>query len=630
VSIAKETTALPPVWHDGTCSNGRLSGEIRVELETLTPMLVGWERGQADDAERDWPVPASLPEVGNLPGKKSVLCPLRAPWGKQPVIIPGDSLKGLMRHELGALLGSPMERVAERSYSYRPNALFPNRPNPKLIARIARVPRDGVVMKPLGDKHQVRVPSKLEILSPNLRYDRRREASNGFYRFDDGSNGGLYRGGQGAGAKLNSKRNLHRRLHAFPGDATETAMVSEAVQDGYIATIKHLTDIEHGHFSERHPDVPNTVKGVDARDRILKAAMDEVFQPGDLIWVEWDSENQRIVSLGWHYYYRWTYADSIRLIRGKFERHGLFPLPAERECDIDGAPVGLSPVRRLLGYTGDNDGSNQIGEKDFSQLLGRVSVNAGVEVVGDNETDSQRFLGPTFLKELGMPRPSAVEHYLKQPHFPRQRPSDEASLATYGDAAGYDAPGELAGRKFYLDRKDSYAGTPWEDSSQANRDNDRSTLAIGASKANRKFRFTVRFHDLDASELAAIVVAFCPNQTASVLGGTHSDGYCSKLGYARPLGWGSVRMETKAILLLQDASGMPELKNEPDVVGWVKKNYKATSMQDEWLAIHRRNHPTAKDYPRLRDRDGNENIYTFHTALRADHCRNRRYRRSGP
>jgi hypothetical protein len=109
---------------------------------------------------------------------------------------------------------------------------------------------------------------------------------------------------------------------------------------------------------------------------------------------------------------------------------------------------------------------------------------------------------------------------------------------TYGDAAGYDAPGELAGRKFYLDRPKAVA----EDRSENNKKNDRSTLALEASKPQRKFRFTVRFRDVDAAELAAIVVALSPDQFKSVLGGTHTDGYCSKLGYARPLGWGSVRI----------------------------------------------------------------------------------------
>lgn len=628
VPLPKELKTAAPIWHDGTSSAGRLSGEIRLELETLTPLLVGWERGQVGDHKNDWPVPANLAGT-HLVNKKSVLCPLRAPWGKRPVVIPGDSLKGLLRHELGALLGAPMERVAARSYSYRPNALFPNQQNPKLIARIARVPDDGIDMMALDDKTQVRVPTMLELLPSNLRYDKKREQKANYYRFDD-SNGASYRGGQGAGEKLNSKRNLHRKLTANPNQPTETATLSSTVQNGYLATVRHLVDLDHGHFSERHPDVPNTVKGDDARKRILKAAKDEVFQPGDLVWVEWDTEHEnddgtkgRIVSLGWHYYYRWAYTDSVRRTGGTLERrHGLFALDKEREKDGD-APRELSWVRRLLGYTGDNEGSAGVGEKDHAQLMGRVFVNAGLEVVAENDSDDARFLKPTFLKELGMPRPSAVEHYLKQPHYPESRPSDRAKLVTYGDAAGYDAPGELAGRKFYLDRANAIA----EDASDANKQNDRSTLALEASKPGRKFRFTVRFRDLDASELAAVLVALSPEQFKSVLGGTHAAGYCSKLGYARPLGWGSVRIEARALLLLDETGDAPALKPEADLNAWVTKHHLQTPMQNDWLAIHRRNHPGAADYPGARDRDGNENIYTFHTSLRAEHSRYRRYRR---
>lgn len=634
VSLPKDFVTAPPIWHDGTSSAGRLSGEIRFELETLTPLLVGWERGQVGDNESDWPVPTHLDGVGQLANHKSVLCPLRAPWGKRPVIIPGDSLKGLLRHELGALLGAPMEHVAERSYSYRPNALFPNQPNPRLIARIARVPHDGVVMKALDENTQVRVPTKLELLSTELRYDKRGKLHTNYYRFDDVS-GATYRGGQGAGEKLNSKRNLHKKLTVNPSPPTETATLSPAVQDGYLATIRHLINEASGHFSERHPDVPKVVTGDAARSRILKAAQEEVFQPGDLIWVEWDTEKKCIVSLGWHYYYRWAYTDTVRKTGGKLERHGLFPLEAERSLDGNKGdkhrpPKELSWVRRLFGYTGDNEGSAGIGTGDHAQFMGRVFVNAALEVVGENDSDDGRFLKPTFLKELGMPRPSAVEHYLKQPHHPRPRPSDNATLVTYGDAAGYDTPGELAGRKFYLDRKDAYGPDgkglvpgPAADHSDANRQNDRSTLALEASKPGRKFRFTVRFRDLDPTELAAILVALCPDQFKGVLGGTHQDGYCSKLGYARPLGWGSVHIEAKQLLLLDEASEVPTLKPEANLSDWAAKHHRKTATQDEWLAIHRRNHPDAADYPRAA---GNENIYTYHTRLRAEHSRNRRYK----
>jgi hypothetical protein len=45
VSLPEKFESAAPVWHDGTSSEGRLSGEVRFELETLTPLLVGWERG---------------------------------------------------------------------------------------------------------------------------------------------------------------------------------------------------------------------------------------------------------------------------------------------------------------------------------------------------------------------------------------------------------------------------------------------------------------------------------------------------------------------------------------------------------------------------------------------------------
>lgn len=625
VALPKNFESAPPVWLDGTSSAGRLSGEIRFELTALTPLLVGWERGQVGDSESDWPVPSSLPDVGQLADNKSVLCPLRAPWGKRPAVIPGDSLKGLLRHELGALLGAPMERVAERSYSYRPNLSYPNASQQRLLVpRLARV-LDAKVCS-LGDGRQVRVPTEVELFPDSLQYNKKARKFD--YRFD-AQRGQPYRGGQGAGQELNSKVSIHTSLEVLTKCKTEVVQVPQVAQVGYLATIRHLTDLDHGHFSPRHPDVPGVVTGEQARKRILEAAAGEVFQPGDLIWVEWDTEKKCIVSFGWHYYYRWAYVDTVRRDADapNGERHGLFPLLEERAQDGDGAPVALSAVRRLLGYTGDNEGSAGIGEDDHAQLMGRISINAALEVVSENETDAQRFLRPTFLKELGMPRPSAVEFYLKQPDHPRSRPSDQATLVTYGDAAGYDEPGELAGRKFYLDRPDAYSREPWEDRSQENRANERSTLALEASRPGRKFRFTLRFRDLDPHELAAILVALCPDQFKQILGGTHPDGYCSKLGYARPLGWGSVRIEAKGLFLLDALGDTPDLEPVADILDWVKQSHRTTETQDVWLAIHRHKHPDAADYPREADRQGNENIYTFHTTLRAEHARARRYRK---
>ncbi len=647
VPLPEEFTTAEPVWHDGTSSAGRLSGEVHFELECLTPLLVGWQQQEVRDRDEAWPVPhvpapgggegsveVALPGVGRTVGKKSVLCPLRAPWGERPVLIPGDSLKGLLRHELGALLGAPMERVAERSYSYRPNSMHPHvrgEPAPRLVPRLARVPNEGVEKRPLYDGGpEVRVPVRIELLPEDLKYDNpRRPQPPPHYRFD-AKGGAPYRGGMGAGDDLNSSRPLHDSVRADP-DTTITKAIRPEVQEGYLHTLRHLLDTDHGHFSERHPDVPEVVTGQQARTRILQAARFEVFSPGDMVWVEWDTHEERIVSLGWHYYYRWAYQDTVRMKGWKTERPGLFPHDDEHRRDDDGAPHGLTAVRRLFGYASDNEGSHGIGKDDHEQLMGRLSVNTAIEVVQEDESDTDRFLPPTFLKELGMPRPSAVEFYLEQPHHPNPRPSDRATLVTYGDTNldGYDAPGKLAGRKFYLDRSDAYHGEPWKDDSPKNRDNDRATLALEASRPGRRFRFTLRFRDLDPAELAATLLALCPNQLAGSAGGNHGDGYCSKLGYARPLGWGSVRISAKELLLLHQGDAGPLLESVDHLGSWFRDHYAPTPILPAWLDIHRHKHPEAADYPDKEDRTGHRNIYTFHTDLRAQHSRWRRHDKRG-
>jgi CRISPR-associated protein (TIGR03986 family) len=678
VGLPKELMTAAPIWHDGTTPQGLLSGEIRFELETLTPMLVGWERQPIvpkTGEEPEWPIEHEPdgPSVNmNLSGRwshpitpdKSVLCPLRAPWGQRPVVIPGDSLKGLLRHELGALLGAPMERVAERTYSYRPNQKFPydqrdqryRQGTAALEPRLARV-RTLKTMR-IGDREWP-IPGQVDVLSMATReqqfyFPRRERQGRDAVTVHPSPEAEQYRGGLGGGrpfpdqilAEEARRKIIHTHIDVSQLHVEHQAVTpSTPVIEQYAATLRHLIDVNEGHFSARHPHIGTDQEKQRMGRDAVKAGAERAFQPGDLVWVEWDTEKRCIVSFGWHYYYRWAYVDTVRKDSDapRLERYGLFPLGEERERDSDDAPMGLSLVRRLFGYAFDknNAGVATVGKEksNHSQLMGRVFVNSGVEVIGDNDSDDKRFLKPTFLKELGMPRPSAVEHYLKQnldpEGRPQKRPSDQATLVTYGDAAGYDEPGELAGRKFYLDRKDAYDANgealvpgPAEDVSAQNRLNERSTLALEATKPGSKFRFTVRFRDLEPSELAAVIVALCPDQFKGVLGGNWKDGYCSKLGYARPLGWGSVRIEAKHLLLLDEEADTPTLRQESNPADWVKNNHKPTMMQKAWLDIHRRKHPNAKDYPRPEqfDRNGERNIYTYHSTLRAEHSRARRYR----
>lgn len=634
VALPGEFEVAPPVWHDGSSTAGRVSGEIRCELRTLTPLLVGWERQTAAEIRAQH---GDLEVVRGLADKKSVLCPLRAPWGQNPVLIPGDSLKGLLRQELGALFGAPMERVAERTYSYRPNMQFPlEGADRRLEPRPARVVK---TMPAQVASLALEVPVEVDLHAFTRRGDQTFDAP-----------GALpYRGGMGAGKPLPKevlpeKRGgkVHTSVDLGPTKIERSAVpIGAEIVNGYLRTIKHLLDEESGHFSARHPGVGKDRDIARRATKVIEAGGQSAMKAGDVIWVEWDKDEQRVVSLGYHYYYRWAYLHSVRTVGDGEERNGLFPADEETSRTKEGAPQSLTAVRRLLGYSGDNPGSQDIGEGNYTQLMGRVSINAAIESVAPEDTDGTRFLDPTFLKELGQPRPSAVEFYLKQPH-PKpheQRPSDRAKLRTYGDAARfrrkdgstgkYDEPGELAGRKFYLDRKDAYTGTPWEDSSPDNRLNERSTLAIGASRQGHAFRFTLRFRDLDRIELAAILLAFCPNQFAGAMGGTWDKGYCSKLGYARPLGWGSVDVTAKELHFVEpdgDAR-LPALRQEADIATWFEGEKaplqeRAKGQLAEWLNVHRRQNPRAGDYPRKK-----EEVYTYHSDLRAEHAKLRRYRK---
>ena len=336
-----------------------------------------------------------------------------------------------------------------------------------------------------------------------------------------------------------------------------------------------------------------------------------------MIWVEWDATNNRVVSFGWHYYYRWAYQDTVRR-NGATQRPEVSPLPEEKGP----VPAKLSAVRRLFGYTASkDDGTAEIGEKKYSQLMGRIAINAAIEI--NIRPEPERFLKATFLKELGMPRPSAVEFYLEQPYTAGHRPSDQAKLVTYGDARGYDQPGELNGRKFYLDRPDAYGEVkPWADNSSQS--NGRATLAFEASREGACFRFTLRFRDLDPQELAAVLLALCPHQFGASVAGNHAEGYCSKLGYARPLGWGTVRIEAKHLFFLNGVTeGVPKLDAGPDVGAWLTSHFVRPPQLAVWLGVHRHKHPDAGDYQKS-NVDGQ--IYTFHTELRAEHSRKRRYR----
>ncbi len=657
--VPKQFETKPAIWHDGSNEN-LLSGELRCELTALTPLLVGWERRPlGGDSPPD---PCSISAAYrkklknyfdlDLPDDKHLLRPLT--YGNEdtsPVLLPGESIKGLLRHELGALLGAPMERVQEQTYSYRPNLGFPEG------APRVREPRLAKIVRTEAHTHNGitgSVPREVAVYRFAKRSDQTYHPNKDGDLLPDGAQ--PYYGGLAAGEELlapsqrrprRGEKPQRRPLLHTSVDLGELRLqfqsveVSDAVVADYWRTIDHLTNVSDGHFSGRNPNL-DEANSSEALASKLRAAAENAFHEGDIIWVELatDDAEPRIASFGWHYYYRWAYQDTIRTRHalqadGSYQpepRAILWPAPEELECDEDGAPLGLTAVRRLFGYVEGIPGCRGIGKhedrdrRDHVQLMGRLFVNAAIEQLG-KRSPYERFLPPTLLRELGTPKPSAVEHYLQQ-HGTQARnsdclPPDNATLQTYGDLRGEDAPGELAGRKFYLDRPPSDPHCPpWRECNKNKLASKLGTVAIDASTPDTRFRFTIRFRDLEPTELAAVMLALCPQQFATAAGAAEGD-YCSKLGYARPLGWGSVRTEVAELhFIKEDRQGKPTLHHERNAVQWFASNLPPLDPQrrDAWLALHARRHADAGDYPRGDDGE----IFTHHTELRKKHSQQRR------
>ena len=106
------------------------------------------------------------------------------------------------------------------------------------------------------------------------------------------------------------------------------------------------------------------------------------------------------------------------------------------------------------------------------------------------------------------------------------------------------------------------------------------------------------------------------------------EGYCSKLGYARPLGWGSVSIEARELYFVDFGREKASLQREANIAQWFQDNWRRerSPVLEKWLDVHQRKHPEARDYPR---HPKDNKIHTFHTRLRADHSRLRRQRKNG-
>lgn len=635
--------SLPISGHDGVETSNRLSGQLCFTLTNHTPLLVGNRHFKQNG--------------------KNVVTPWRLASGDRQVVLAGSSLKGMIRHYLSGLLNAPMERVGEQYFSYRPNA--------DAAAGNSKIRRRPIVVRLRDGSYEAAIIKERDLqahysssASAMLELPRGVDGDGILEQIFEKSNQDVKRK-----TKFIAEDKLNRSFEkSFP--------IPEHIIKAYQKTQVELGDELLGHLSSRHPEVknPESSGGRDsverrqsklrqARQNLKEAANYAFLQPKYLLYAEFvfDNSNKPItmISFGHHFRYRWGYRDTVRLLNrideNPFTRPELAMQWDEGVWEDDNAlHAKLTGARALFGYAKDarlHDADRFSGSYD--RLAGRIAVNHAVEFT-EQRSEDDRFLthGSSKLiplKELGSPKPSAVEFYVQQD----PRLNSLGLLVTYGDqveSPQRDYEGrevsQLAGRKFYRHQPAAASDDAIYMASDADRESERAPLAVDVNKSGSRFRFSVRFQDLTRFELGALLFVLAIQHAKDFQAKkkppkefVENPSYALKLGYARPLGWGSVTFALNAVGLFNysyEQNGSVEenaercLNSVDDTSGWrqrlveeflekVRQNEGLSSALETCLDAWQYAGSSSALYPS----EGGE-VFAFHSRLRFAHAKNRR------
>jgi len=626
--------------HSGGLDENRFSGELSVCLRTLTPTLVGARQTEFTPVAEEFRSPLSRP--------RQLLEPWRLRDGR--VVIPGSSLKGMLRHHISALLNAPMEKVADRCYSYRPNLAPGGRGNLKGFP-VQLVKRNGEfyarLLNPLSFSEEQNSPDEIELIE---------------LRGIDGQ-GWLDLAFRVAQEEDENSQNEKKRRKPEPKwiserkvkSAREVRVPVEVIQ-GYCLTQRELADKVNGHLNADHP-LNNTEHGkrciYEASRQLEKAARGNYLRPENILYaeVEFDPKNNRrtkVVSLGHHFRYRWGYRDSVRRLDRRFAESNTRPELAMHYAEFagdsgDGPASNLTFARALFGYAFDEKIHEPVFEKDFHRLAGRIAINHAIERLDDEASghDEARFLAKgemVPLVELGSPKSSAVEFYVLQ----RIEDNKQGLLTTYGDHL--DSPDSfLAGRKFYRHQPPAATDAKFYEAQGDERQNHRALITRYASQPGTEFAFTIRFQDLTREEVGAILLILEIDRSDEYLDIRPKDArknqpsHALKIGRARPLGWGSVTARVERATLWRaefDAQNARKEMNGRELQEWegrLIRGFLASATKHapnlrRCMAAWEYSGRAVAKYPVKRESaDAPEaTIFDFHTDLRRRHAKARK------
>ncbi|MDR2137306.1 MAG: TIGR03986 family CRISPR-associated RAMP protein [Synergistaceae bacterium] len=197
----------------------------------------------------------------------------------------------------------------------------------------------------------------------------------------------------------------------------------------------------------------------------------------------------------------------------------------------------LSPADRLFGWIAQGQGG---------AWKGKIRLSDGLFSPPNKKLDQNLMedLDSLPLKILGSPKPSQARFYLGDTNgYPQKAKLSKEDVS-------YKENKILRGRKFYLHQippNSEYWTSPYGGAIQACKAVDGAKSRQNRSLRNwilpdRRFKFNIRVENLTREELGALLTLL-----------TLPDNFCFKLGYAKPLGLGSVRLR----LDLPDDADLP-------------------------------------------------------------------------
>ena len=273
----------------------------------------------------------------------------------------------------------------------------------------------------------------------------------------------------------------------------------------------------------------------------------------------------KVVAISPNFRMKWPFLDGTtqtNRYHGVYEPKNRPQFGYQPEEALEGKSIQdtkLTPRQRMFGYT-YQDNCKQPGKKKTEYLeayAGRVQFNFAV-----HQPDTGRIYdGPWTLPILGQPKPSSYEHYL--------RPYKDELVTDYRlPHRDTDPVPHLAGRKHYLHQPlnqvkkgESSVKNPGQNGTLLTH------LRWDWQKPNPFpiFRFTVRFTRLAKWEIGLLYRVLNISETRSpntlvepieqplIQGNIFKELQLRavKLGYARPLGWGSTMSQVQSLRITE-------------------------------------------------------------------------------